>query len=102
MPEMISDQRLAELGAKPKPKKPEEPKVVEKTIIQKADTTKIEAVTKIAYDKASTALDVANNQADLIKQLTKAVKTLQPNKSFCLKINRDKNGFISTIDVDCK
>jgi hypothetical protein len=79
-----------------------EPKVVEKTIIQKADTTKIEAVTKIAYDKASTALDVANNQADLIKQLTKAVKSLQPNKSFSLSINRDRQGFISTIDITCK
>jgi hypothetical protein len=99
---MVNTKEILEQAGIRSSVKKEEPKIVEKTIIQKADTTKIEAVTKIAYDKASTALDVANNQADLIKQLTKAVKTLQPNKSFCLKINRDKNGFISTIDVDCK
>ena len=82
----------------------EEPKTITKEIIREVPVKdeRTQAVARVAYEKANAAMEVANGYSAILAELTKAVKTLQPNKSFCLKINRDKNGFISTIDVDCK
>ncbi len=65
---------------------------------------KTQAVAKVAYEKADTALKVANNQTNLIKELQGVIEKLNPTKAtgYTMVVNRNAEGFISSIDVEIK
>lgn len=97
---MITEKDLAKVGIKKPEPKPAKTEVVIKEV--KADTSKIEAVSRLAYDKADAAMKVANNFTSLIGSLTDAVKDLKPKTNYKMNVVRDKRGFISSIDIEVK
>lgn len=97
---MISKEDLIKAGGKPIQPKPAKTEVVIKEV--KADTSKIEAVSRLAYDKADAAMKVANNFTSLIGSLTDAVKDLKPKTNYKMDVVRDKRGFISSINIEVK
>ena len=70
--------------------------------VKKDELLKVQAISKVAYENASTAVKVANGFSDLVSGLQTAMEKLSPNNGYHMKVNRNKKGFIDTIDVEFK
>ena len=98
----ISKAKASKFQAKPVPKK-EEPKLLAKPAGRDPAVIKAEAVAKVAYDRADVALKATEGFNGILEGLKQAVQEMgPPKKGYRMKLNRNKDGFIASIDVELK